>query len=196
MIVDLLRNDLGRVCEYGSVRVEKLCDLEEHPTLFHLVSTVEGTLQVGAKFADILGALFPCGSITGSAKAQHDADNRPAGANPARPLDGSDRILHSRKRIRPACARLRPQRRDTNNGSPRPSRHIQRRRRHHHRQQPRSGIRRVTSKSQSTSQCYICRCSFPIRTGNLSRKIFLELRTQVYKPLRRKYTNVDTSRSY
>lgn len=68
MIVDLLRNDLGRVCQYGSVRVEKLCDLEEHPTLFHLVSTVSGELRGDVKFSEILTALFPCGSITGAPK--------------------------------------------------------------------------------------------------------------------------------
>ena len=68
MIVDLLRNDLGRVCEYGSVRVEKLCDLDEHPTLFHLVSTVSGDLRDDAKVSDIIRALFPCGSITGAPK--------------------------------------------------------------------------------------------------------------------------------
>lgn len=68
MIVDLLRNDLGRVCEYGSVRVEKLCDLEEHPTFFHLVSTVSGELSANVKFSEILRALFPCGSITGAPK--------------------------------------------------------------------------------------------------------------------------------
>ncbi len=68
MIVDLLRNDLGRVCEYGSVRVEKLCDLEEHPTLFHLVSTVSGKLRENASITDILTSLFPCGSITGAPK--------------------------------------------------------------------------------------------------------------------------------
>ncbi len=68
MIVDLLRNDLGRVCEYGSVRVEKLCDIEEHPTLFHLVSTISGKLRDDVKTSDILRALFPCGSITGAPK--------------------------------------------------------------------------------------------------------------------------------
>ena len=68
MIVDLLRNDLGRVCEYGSVRVDRLCELEEHPTLFHLVSTVSGDLRGDANFADIVRALFPCGSITGAPK--------------------------------------------------------------------------------------------------------------------------------
>jgi para-aminobenzoate synthetase component 1 len=68
MIVDLVRNDLGRVCEFGSVFVEKLCEIEEHPTLFHLVSTVRGTLREDTTFTDILRATFPCGSITGAPK--------------------------------------------------------------------------------------------------------------------------------
>lgn len=68
MIVDLLRNDLGRVCEFGSVNVEKLCDLEEHPTLFHLVSTISGELREEVQLSDILRAVFPCGSITGAPK--------------------------------------------------------------------------------------------------------------------------------
>jgi para-aminobenzoate synthetase component I len=68
MIVDLVRNDLGRVCEYGSVVVEKLCDMEEHPTLFHLVSTVRGRLRHDTTFSEILRAVFPCGSITGAPK--------------------------------------------------------------------------------------------------------------------------------
>lgn len=68
MIVDLLRNDIGRICEFGSVRVERLCDLAEHPTLFHLVSTINGTLREKLRFSDIIRALFPCGSITGAPK--------------------------------------------------------------------------------------------------------------------------------
>ena len=68
MIVDLLRNDLGRVCEFGSVTVEKLCDVEEHPSLFHLVSTIRGQVRGEAELSDILRAAFPCGSITGAPK--------------------------------------------------------------------------------------------------------------------------------
>ena len=68
MIVDLLRNDIGRICEFGTVEVEKLCDLEEHPTLFHLVSTVNGTLREKTSISEILKAVFPCGSITGAPK--------------------------------------------------------------------------------------------------------------------------------
>ncbi len=68
MIVDLLRNDIGRICEFGSVEVEKLCDLEVHPTLFHLVSTIRGRLRENVDFAEIIKAVFPCGSITGAPK--------------------------------------------------------------------------------------------------------------------------------
>lgn len=68
MIVDLLRNDLGRVCEFGSVEVESLCEIEELPSLFHLVSTITGRLRDGIKFGDVLRSLFPCGSITGAPK--------------------------------------------------------------------------------------------------------------------------------
>ena len=68
MIVDLMRNDLGRICEFGSVKVEKLCDVEEHPTLFHLVSTIRGRIRSKVRFSDTLRAVFPCGSITGAPK--------------------------------------------------------------------------------------------------------------------------------
>lgn len=68
MIVDLVRNDLGRVCEFGSVEVPSLLAVEEHPGLAHLVSTVEGQLRPGAGWAEIFEATFPPGSVTGAPK--------------------------------------------------------------------------------------------------------------------------------
>jgi para-aminobenzoate synthetase component 1 len=66
MIVDLVRNDLGRVCEWGSVEVPGLCAVERHPGLVHLVSTVSGRLRPGAGWADLIAATFPPGSVTGA----------------------------------------------------------------------------------------------------------------------------------
>ena len=66
-IVDLLRNDLGRICDYASIRT-RLWETEVLPQLIHLVSHVEGTLRPGAGIVEILRALFPCGSITGAPK--------------------------------------------------------------------------------------------------------------------------------
>lgn len=68
MIVDLVRNDLGRVCEYGSVEVTGLCQVEDHPGLHHLVSTVRGRLRPGVGWAELLAATFPPGSVTGAPK--------------------------------------------------------------------------------------------------------------------------------
>lgn len=68
MIVDLLRNDLGRVCEYGSVRVVDDGVIEEHPTVFHRVATIEGRLREEVGLADVLRATCPGGSITGAPK--------------------------------------------------------------------------------------------------------------------------------
>jgi para-aminobenzoate synthetase component I len=69
MIVDLQRNDLGRVCRFGTVRVVgEPFALEEHPTVYHLVATVEGRLREGAGAMDLLRATFPGGSITGAPK--------------------------------------------------------------------------------------------------------------------------------
>ncbi|HMS11637.1 MAG TPA: anthranilate synthase component I family protein [Microthrixaceae bacterium] len=68
MIVDLLRNDLGRVCDWGTVHVPELLALEAHPGLFHLVSTVEGRLRPGLGWAEAIDATFPPGSVTGAPK--------------------------------------------------------------------------------------------------------------------------------
>jgi para-aminobenzoate synthetase component 1 len=68
MIVDLVRNDLGRVSRYGTVRVPSLLSLEHHPGLVHLVSTVEGRLRAGVGWGELIDATFPPGSVTGAPK--------------------------------------------------------------------------------------------------------------------------------
>lgn len=68
MIVDLLRNDLGRVCRLGSVRVEKLFETESYANVFHRVATIRGECAEGLNAADILRGVFPGGSITGTPK--------------------------------------------------------------------------------------------------------------------------------
>jgi anthranilate/para-aminobenzoate synthase component I len=68
MITDLERNDLGQVCEYGSVRVPELLHLEAYEQVFHLVSTVEGRLREGVSHVEALRACFPGGSISGAPK--------------------------------------------------------------------------------------------------------------------------------
>lgn len=68
MIVDMLRNDLGRVAEVGSVRVPRLFEVERYPTVWQMTSTVEA--ETGVSTTDLLAALFPCASITGAPKTR------------------------------------------------------------------------------------------------------------------------------
>jgi para-aminobenzoate synthetase component 1 len=70
MIVDLARNDLGRVARYGTVSVDRLCELERHAGVHHLVSTISAVLQPGTSAADVVRAAFPPGSVTGAPKVR------------------------------------------------------------------------------------------------------------------------------
>ena len=68
MIVDLLRNDLGRISKPGTVRANKLFDIERHKTLFQMTSEISSELKKGTTLNDIIEAIYPCGSITGAPK--------------------------------------------------------------------------------------------------------------------------------
>lgn len=84
MIVDLLRNDLGRICTMGSIRVEDLFSVEKYKTLFQMTSTVSGTLRDEISYYEIFKSMFPSGSITGAPKIRtmqiiHELEHRPRG---------------------------------------------------------------------------------------------------------------------
>lgn len=68
MIVDLIRNDLGRICSFGSVQVEKLFDVTRYPSLWQMTSSISGNLRPDVGFEQVFRALFPCGSVTGAPK--------------------------------------------------------------------------------------------------------------------------------
>jgi para-aminobenzoate synthetase/4-amino-4-deoxychorismate lyase len=70
MIVDLLRNDAGRVAEFGSVRVERLYEVERYETVHQMTSTIRARLRPDAALVDVFRALFPCGSVTGAPKVR------------------------------------------------------------------------------------------------------------------------------
>ncbi|MGY5778948.1 aminodeoxychorismate synthase component I [Rhizobium sp. LEGMi135b] len=85
MIVDLLRNDISRITEVGTLDVPKLFEIETYPTLHQMVSHVQAKLLPGISIRDILAALFPCGSITGAPKMRameilHDLEDGPRDA--------------------------------------------------------------------------------------------------------------------
>ncbi|WP_209011480.1 aminodeoxychorismate synthase component I [Roseibium aggregatum] len=84
MIVDLMRNDLSRIAETGSVRVSELCTVERYKSLHQMTSTVEADLGPEIRLPDIIARLFPCGSITGAPKLSamqiaHDLETGPRG---------------------------------------------------------------------------------------------------------------------
>ena len=70
MIVDLLRNDLGRICRPGSVEVERMWEPERYETVWQLTSTIAGELRPGTSLADVFRSLFPSGSVTGAPKVR------------------------------------------------------------------------------------------------------------------------------
>jgi len=85
MIVDLLRNDISRITEVGTLDVPKLFDIETYPTVHQMVSHVQARLRPGLSIRDIFAALFPCGSITGAPKMRameilHALENAPRDA--------------------------------------------------------------------------------------------------------------------
>ena len=68
MIVDLIRNDLGRICKYGSIKVQELFSVEKYESLFQMVSKIKGELRKNTSLLEIIKNVFPCGSITGAPK--------------------------------------------------------------------------------------------------------------------------------
>ena len=68
MIVDLLRNDLGRICQTGKIKVKKLFQIEKYKTIYQMISTLNGELNLAVKWEEIFRSIFPCGSVTGAPK--------------------------------------------------------------------------------------------------------------------------------
>lgn len=68
MLLDLERNDLGRVCEYGSIKVDEIMGLESHPFVHHIVSNIKGKIKPNTTIKHLISALFPGGTITGCPK--------------------------------------------------------------------------------------------------------------------------------
>lgn len=84
MIVDLLRNDLGRICKFGTVRTKDIFEIEKYESVYQMVSTVSGSLKKNISLYDIIKNIFPCGSVTGAPKMRtmeliHSLEKQPRG---------------------------------------------------------------------------------------------------------------------
>lgn len=84
MIVDLMRNDIGRLAKTGSMKVSKLFEIQTYKTLHQMISSIQGEVDKDISFADVIKGLFPCGSITGAPKIRtmeiiHELENTPRG---------------------------------------------------------------------------------------------------------------------
>ena len=93
MLVDLGRNDIGRVAEGGTVHVSTLMAVEKYSHVMHIVSEVEGELECGKTGLDALRACFPAGTLSGAPKNPRDGDNCRDGAYTPRTLRGRGRLL-------------------------------------------------------------------------------------------------------
>ena len=100
MLVDLGRNDVGRVCEYGSVRVPQFMGLERFSHVMHLTSIVEGQLADDRDRLDALVSCFPAGTVSGAPKIARDADHQGARAHAARVVRGRGRVRRFRRQSR------------------------------------------------------------------------------------------------
>jgi para-aminobenzoate synthetase/4-amino-4-deoxychorismate lyase len=94
MIVDVVRNDVGRIAQVGSVRVASLCEAERYPSVWQLTSTVEATVDPAIALADVFAALFPPASVTGAPKIRASAIIRELEPGPREVYCGAVGIVH------------------------------------------------------------------------------------------------------
>jgi para-aminobenzoate synthetase / 4-amino-4-deoxychorismate lyase len=99
MIVDLLRNDLGRISRIGSVRAEKLFEIEKYESLYQMVSEINSTLKKHITLTDILKNIYPCGSITGAPKLRTMEIIKEVEKEPRGIYTGSIGFIHKKKKI-------------------------------------------------------------------------------------------------